>query len=226
LPKNVAVIAIDGPAAAGKTVIGRELAHRLGFKFLDTGLMYRAVGWLARQRNIPSDDQSALGSLARHVQLRWKGQDGDYLLIGEQRLGRELSDDPEVSHWASVVATVSTVRRAMVMLQQSIAAEGSIVMVGRDIGTVVAPGADLKIFMTASVEERARRRWRDLSVQGREVDYDQVLRETRERDDRDSARADSPLVPAGGAITINTDDLSIDQAVDAILQHFKLKAEK
>jgi cytidylate kinase len=225
LPNNVTVIAIDGPSAAGKTVIGRELAHRLGFKYLDTGLMYRAVAWLARQRNIGLDDQSALEDLARNAQLRWEGQDGDQVQIGEQRLGRQLSD-PEVSQWASVVATVPGVRRAMVMQQQSIAAAESIVMVGRDIGTVVAPGADLKIFMTASVEERARRRWQDLSGQGREVDYHQVLQETRERDHRDSTRTDSPLVPAADAITINTDDLSIDQAVEAILQHLKLRAEK
>jgi cytidylate kinase len=225
LPIIVTVIAIDGPSAAGKTVIGRELAHRLGFKYLDTGLMYRAVAWLARQRNIGLDDQSALEDLARNAQLRWEGQDGDQVQIGEQRLGRQLSD-PEVSQWASVVATVPGVRRAMVMQQQSIAAAESIVMVGRDIGTVVAPGADLKIFMTASVEERARRRWQDLSGQGREVDYHQVLQETRERDHRDSTRTDSPLVPAADAITINTDDLSIDQAVEAILQHLKLRAEK
>ncbi|HEU0022009.1 MAG TPA: (d)CMP kinase [Dehalococcoidia bacterium] len=226
MPNNVTVIAIDGPAAAGKTVIGRELAHRLGFKYLDTGLMYRAVGWLARQGNMSLDDQSGLGTLARNARLHWEGQDFDQVMIGDQRLDRELRD-PEVSHWASVVATIPAVRRAMVMLQQSIAAEGSIVMVGRDIGTVVAPGADLKIFMTASVEERARRRWRDLSSRlGREVDYQQVLQETRERDLRDSTRRDSPLVPAEDAITINTDDLSIDQAVDAILQHLKLKAEK
>jgi len=225
LPNNVTVIAIDGPAAAGKTVVGRQLAHRLGFKYLDTGLMYRALGWLAKQRNISADDQSALATLAQNAQIRLEGQDGDQVLIGEQRLGSELSD-PEVSHWASVVATIPAVRRAMVMLQQSIAADGSIVMVGRDIGTVVVPCADLKIFMTASVEERARRRWRDLSEQGREVAYDQVLQDTRERDHRDSTRTDSPLVPAEDAIMIGTDDLSIDQAVDAILQHLKLKAEK
>ena len=198
MPKNVTVIAIDGPAAAGKTVVGRGLAHRLGFKYLDTGLMYRAVGWLARQRNILLDNQSALATLAQDAQIRLEGQDGDQILIGEQRLGGELSD-PEVSHWASVVATIPEVRRAMVRQHQSIAAEESIVMVGRDIGTVVVPDADLKIFMTASVEER---------------------------DHRDSTRGDSPLLPAEDAIIINTDDLSIDQAVDAILQHLKLKAEK
>lgn len=223
MPNNVAVIAIDGPSAAGKTVIGKELARRLGFKYLDTGLMYRAVGWLARQGNISPDNHSALGNLARDAQLSWKGQEGDQVVIGKQRLGPELTD-PEVSHWASVVAAIPAVRRAMVMLQQSIAAEGRIVMVGRDIGTVVAPGAQLKIFMTASVEVRARRRWRDLSAQGREMDYHQVLRDTRQRDHRDSTRKDSPLVPAGDAITINTDELTIDQGVETILRHWKLRA--
>jgi len=224
-PDNVTVIAIDGPAAAGKTVVGRKLANRLGFKYLDTGLMYRAVGWLARHQNISLDHQSALGTLAENAQIRLGGEDGNQVMIGEQLLGGELHES-DISRWASVVATIPAVRRAMVRQQQCIAAADRIVMVGRDIGTVVVPDADLKIFLTASSEVRARRRWWDLSDQGEEADYAQVFQETRERDHRDSTREDSPLVPAKDAITINTDDLSIDQAVDSILQHLKLKAEK
>ena len=224
-PDNVTVIAIDGPVAAGKTVVGRKLANRLGFKYLDTGLMYRAVGWLARQQNISLDHQSTLGTLAETAQIRLGGEDGNQVMIGEKPLGGELHES-DISRWASVVATIPAVRRAMVRQQQCIAAADSIVMVGRDIGTVVVPDADLKIFLTASSEVRARRRLRDLSDQGQETDYAQVFQETRERDHRDSTREDSPLVPAKDAITINTDDFSIDRAVDSILQHLKLKAEK
>ena len=222
---NVIVIAIDGPAAAGKTVVGRELANRLGFKYLDTGLMYRAVGWLARHQNISLDHQSALGILSENVQIRLGGEGGDQVMVGEQLLGAELHES-DISRWASVVATIPAVRRAMVRQQQCLAAADSIVMLGRDIGTVVVPDANLKIFLTASPEVRARRRWRDLSDLGQKVDYGQVFQETRARDHRDLTREDSPLVPAKDAITINTDDLSVGQAVDSILHHLKLKVEK
>jgi cytidylate kinase len=146
-------------------------------------------------------------------------------MVGEQLLSAELHES-DISRWASVVATISAVRWAMVRQQQCLAAADSIVILGRDIGTVVVPDADLKIFLTASSEVRARRRWRDLSDQGQEVDYGQVFQETRARDHRDLTREDSPLVPAKDAITINTDDLSVDQAVDSILHHLKLKVEK
>jgi cytidylate kinase len=217
---GVSVIAIDGPVAAGKTVVGRELARRLGFKYLDTGIMYRAVGWLSRQQGLHPDDEGAIGRLAQNATVRVFGEDGDLVMVGEQQVGPELRT-PEIARYASLVATIPEVRRAMVREQQVMSDEGKIVMVGRDIGTVVLPDADLKIFLTAAVEERARRRWRQLRQEGREVEYEEVLQETRARDRRDSTRADSPLLAAIDAITVETDHLSVEQVADLILEHVR-----
>ncbi len=223
MPRPINVIAIDGPAAAGKTVVGRMLAHRLGFKYLDTGVMYRAIAWLARQKGISLQDATALGDLAESSQFSLEGQDSSRVTVGGQELGEELRA-PEISQLASLVAAVPAVRRAMVQQQQAMAGAENIVMVGRDIGTVVLPQADLKLFMTASVEERARRRWRDLCQQGLEVGLEQVLQETKARDHRDSTREDSPLIPAEDALIVDTEDLSVEQAVDFILEWVKAGA--
>ena len=213
----VSVIAIDGPVAAGKTVVGRKLAQQLGFRYLDTGVMYRAITWLSLQREIPAEDEEALGQLARDNPIRLQGQDSDKVLIGGAQVGPELRD-PSVDRRVSLVSQVSQVRRALVQQQRALAKEGKIVLVGRDIGTVVLPGADLKIFVTASLEERARRRWRDQLAQRTETNYQQVLEETRSRDELDSHRADSPLKPAEDAWQMSTEDLSVDQVVNLILQ--------
>ena len=213
----VSVIAIDGPVAAGKTVVGRELARRLGFKYLDTGIMYRAVGWLARQQAVHIEDEEAVGKLAQSASIRIVGEDSDQVMVGEQPVGPELRS-PDMARYASLVATIPEVRRAMVREQRAMAVAGKIVMVGRDIGTVVLPNADLKVFLTASVEERARRRWREFRREGREVDFSEVLQETRARDRRDSTRADSPLVPAQDAFLVETTDNDVNQVVDLILE--------
>ncbi|MCH8351816.1 MAG: (d)CMP kinase [Chloroflexi bacterium] len=213
----VSVIAIDGPVAAGKTVVGRKLAQQLGFRYLDTGVMYRAITWLSLQREIPAEDEEALGQLARDNPIRLQGQDSDKVLIGGAQVGPELRD-PSVDRRVSLVSQVSQVRRALVQQQRALAKEGKIVLVGRDIGTVVLPGADLKIFVTASLEERARRRWRDQLAQRTETNYQQVLEETRSRDELDSHRADSPLKPAEDAWQMSTEGLSVDQVVNLILQ--------
>jgi CMP/dCMP kinase len=210
----VNVIAIDGPVAAGKTVVGRELARRLGFRFLDTGIMYRAVGWLARQQAVHIEDEEALGKLAQGTSIRIVGEDSNQVIVGERQVGPELRS-PDIARYASLVATIPEVRRAMVREQRAMAVEGKIVMVGRDIGTVVLPNADLKVFLTASVEERARRRWREFR---REVDFSEVLQETRARDHRDSTRADSPLVPAQDAFLVDTTENDVNQVVDLILE--------
>ena len=215
--RRVKVIAIDGPVGAGKTVVGGELARRLGFRCLDTGLMYRAITWLALRCAIPMDDEPALGALANSKPVHLKGQGSDRVLVGGHEVGPELRD-PQVDRNVSLVSRVSLVRRALVRQQRALAREGKIVMVGRDIGTVVLPDADLKVFMVASAEERARRRWRDLQAQGRDLGFQQVLHETKARDELDSHRADSPLVPAKDALLLDTEALSVDQVVGQILQ--------
>ena len=195
---DVNVIAIDGPVAAGKTMVGRELAKRLGLRYLDTGVMYRAITWLAMKNDTPIEDEAALGTLASQTPIRLDGWNSDRVLVDGIRVGPELRE-AQVDHHVSLVSQVSPVRRALVMQQRRMASEGQIVMVGRDIGTVVLPSADMKIYITASSEERARRRWKEFQSQGRKADYQSVLNETRARDELDSQRDDSPLKPAEDA---------------------------
>ena len=213
---HVKVIAIDGPVASGKSVVGRDLAQRLGFKYLDTGMMYRAVTWLALRRSNDIDDQAGLEKLTLENPIDLTGQNGDGIEIGGQRVGAELRD-PSVNSQVSLVSQVSGVRRALVRQQRALAKEGQIVMVGRDIGTVVLPGADLKVYLTASIQHRAQRRWQEMLDQGRDAELDQVVRETEERDRLDSQRADSPLMPAEDAWILDTSELQVDQVVKAIL---------
>ena len=210
MAQNVGVIAIDGPVAAGKTMAGRELAKQLKFRYLDTGIMYRAITWLALKNATSMEDEKALGALAGENPIRLDGWNSDQVLVGGISVGLELRE-AAVDHHVSLVSRVPAVRHALVQQQRAIASHNSIVMVGRDIGTVVLPDA-------ASLEERSLRRWREFQAQGRESDYQWVLDETKARDDVDSQRADSPLIPAEDAWVLNTDGLTGEQVVDLIVQ--------
>ena len=206
-------IAIDGPVASGKTVVGRLLARRLGHGFLDTGIMYRAVTWAALGRGIEIKDDDALSALAESLDMRpGEGDAGGRLFVNGEDVTDFLRETP-VEMGVSRVSTVSGVRTALVEQQRAIAARGPIVMVGRDIGSVVLPDAGVKIFLAASVEVRARRRHRELHKKGLHVDYGQVARDLERRDRLDSGRADSPLRPADDATVIETDDLSVEEIV-------------
>ena len=205
--------------------MGRELARRLGFNYLDTGVMYRAITWLALRRKVSIADETSLGRLAQESTIRLAGHDNSSVLVSGERVGPELWESP-VGHNVSHVAQVPEVRRALVKQQRALAAEGRIVMVGRDIGTVVLPNADLKLFITASAEVRARRRWQELLGQGQDTDFDQVLQETRERDRIDSQRTDSPLIPAEDAVLIETEDLNAEQVTDLIIQQVREQAQQ
>ena len=225
MAESIQVIAIDGPVAAGKTTVGRELARRLGLNYLDTGVMYRAITWLALQRKVSISDEAGLGRLARENAIRLDGPDSSTVLVSGERVGPELWESKVVRN-VSQVARVPAVRRALVEQQRDLAAQGRMVMVGRDIGTVVLPNADLKLFITASVEVRARRRWQELRDQGQDPDFDQVLQETRERDRIDSQRADSPLIPAEDAVLVETDDLSAEQVTSLIIQRVREQTQQ
>ena len=225
---NPGVIAIDGQVAAGKTAVGRELARRLGCPFLDTGIMYRAITWLALQRSVSMDDERGLGDLAEQAAMQLRDLAGRSILVDGRELGPELRSS-EVDDHVSLVARVSDVRREMVRQQRDIADlasrhQGGIVMVGRDIGTVVLPDADLKVFMVASPEVRARRRYDELRAQGQVADYDQILANALSRDRIDSQREDSPLAQAADALLMDTSDLSIDQVVEQIVDLLNLEA--
>jgi cytidylate kinase len=179
--------------------------------------MYRAVTWVALQRGIELGQEASLERLAQGLAMRLvPAQGGDRLLVNGQDITDHLSE-PEVESGVSLVARVPGVRKAMVKHQRAIAGAGPIVMVGRDIGTVVLPAAAVKVYLTASVEVRARRRHQDLQRRGDPVDYAQVVSETVRRDKIDSERADSPLRPAGDAVVIDTDDLGVEELAQKVL---------
>lgn len=212
MPKP-ATIAIDGPVAAGKSAIGSLLAQRLGYRFLDTGAMYRALTWLAIELGIDLEDEKALEELAvgASIELAPEAVTVD---------GRDVTSDirrEDVERGVSLVAKVAGVRRALVAKQRQMSQGGQVVVAGRDIGTVVLPHAELKLYLAASPEERARRRYLELVQRGQEASYDQVLAELKRRDKIDSERALAPLQPAPDAKVINTAGLNIEQVLAEIM---------
>jgi cytidylate kinase len=210
------VIALDGPVAAGKTAVGKLVAQRLKYRFIDTGSMYRAVTWLALEEGVPMEEP-ALAALAQRVRIQVVASpQGTRILVGERDV-TDLLRTARVEDAVSIVSQVLEVRQAMVRQQQEIAREGRIVMAGRDIGTVVAPDARLKVYLTASVQERARRRYEEFRALGRQASYEDVLANLRERDTLDSQRAHSPLKPAEDARIIDTDGKGLEQVVAEVL---------
>ena len=215
MTSNTHMIAIDGPVASGKTVVGRTLAERLGYSFIDTGVMYRAVTWLALNSGTPMDEPESLGRLAVSSPIQLVDGDSAAVRIGGIEVAGELRTR-YVENYVSSVSSVSSVRAAMVAHQRDLAAQQSTVMTGRDIGTVVLPDADLKIYLLASPERRAHRRWQERQEQGNDVDYEDVLAETKRRDSIDSGRENSPLRPASDAWQLDTDRLTVAEVVDSI----------
>jgi len=206
------VIAVDGPAGAGKSSASRALARRLGFGYVDTGAMYRAVGVLAAERGIDADDAAALGRLVAGLDFEL-ARDGERLLIG----GRDLSAAirrPEAGELASRVSTQPVVRQRLVALQRALGAAGGVVMEGRDIGTVVFPDARVKLYLTADPATRAARRVAELRAAAATVDEAALARELAERDRRDAGRAHSPLRPAADAVVLDTTTLTLETVVD------------
>ena len=210
------VVAIDGPAGAGKSTVARQVAEELGFVRVDTGALYRAVGLLALERGISLEAGSALGALAKQLKLAFvEGPGGPRLNVD----GRDREDDlrtPDVAQAASKVSALPEVREALLQVQRKMGADGGVVLEGRDIGTVVFPDAELKVFLTASAEARARRRLRDLEDRGMEANYDKLLREMEERDTRDSSRTHAPLKPAEDAVVVDSTNLTQGEVVALI----------
>lgn len=208
------IIAIDGGAATGKSAVGRRVADKLGLPFVDSGLMYRAVTRLAAERGIDAGDSEAVTELARSVDLKI---DGERIWAD----GVELTEgiyDADQSDALPRVSAIPGVREALVAQQRRLG-EGGVVMAGRDIGTVVFPGADHKVFLTASLDEKVRRRAAQYEKRGEPVDEEAMRHEVEARDRVDTQRAIAPLRPASDAVVIDTDNLVVDQVVDLILRH-------
>ncbi len=216
------VIAIDGPAAAGKSTVGRRVGAHLGYPFLDTGAIYRAMTWAALHRGVDLSDEEALSDLAASVNLDAGPPAADspdpYTIFVEGEDVTRYLRQPEVEAAVSLVSRVAGVREALLGVQRDLAGRNAVVMAGRDIGTVVLPEADLKVYLDASVEERSSRRFTELRARGMDVTEEGVLRDLRRRDRIDSERSVSPLRPATDAHVINTDGLAEDEVIQNVLQ--------
>lgn len=216
------IITLDGPAASGKSTIGRKLADSLGYLFFDTGIMYRAVTWIALQYDLNLQDEDAITQMAQTAQIDIRpasnndGRACDVVIADKDVTWEMRSGDVESN--VSVVSAYVGVRKALSDQQRKIGLRGKVVMVGRDIGTVVLPEADLKIYLDASAEERAKRRYDEIIARGEQADYDDLLKKMIERDHLDSTRSVAPLRPADDAVIINTDEISADQVYERVLE--------
>jgi len=216
------ILALDGPAASGKSTLGRRLADSLGYLFFDTGVMYRAITWIALQRDMDLRDVAVITELAQNAQIDIRPPSKDDgracdVVIGDKDVTWDMRGD-DVDANVSVVSAYAGVRKALSEQQRRIGMRGKVVMVGRDIGTVVLPEADLKIYLDASAEERAKRRYDEMIARGDKADYEEIRRKVIERDHIDSTRAVAPLRPADDAVIIDSDKLSADQVFENVLE--------
>jgi cytidylate kinase len=214
------IIAIDGPAASGKSTVGEKLAADLGYLYFDTGVMYRAVTLAALERLHSVQDEEAVSELAEQIQIDVlppslaDGRLYDVLLDGKDVTW--AIRQPEIDQDVSQVSAYPRVRQAMTVQQRRIGQRGSVIMVGRDIGTVVFPEAELKIYLDASVEERARRRFHEMIQRGQPANYEEILKAMKRRDKMDSSRAIAPLRPAQDAVIVNTDGLDVCEVIKRV----------
>jgi len=212
-------IAIDGPGGSGKSTVARRVAERLGYTYVDTGAMYRAVAYRVLQEGLDPADEEAVTRLAEGLSMHFEQEPaGGQRLIVDGEDVSEVIRTPEVAALSSPVSAIAGVRRRLTALQQQRGRQGGVVMEGRDIQTVVLPEAEVKVFLTASDEERARRRYLELAAQGQEVDLAEVKRSLEARDRRDSERALAPLAKAPDALELVTDGLTIEEEVARILE--------
>ena len=219
---KVQSVAVDGPSGAGKSTMAKKLAERLGFLYVDTGAIYRTVALYAQRRGVDCNDAAQVTALLPQIQIVLR-----HLPDGLQHMfleGEDVTEEirrPQISSCASQVSAIPAVRSFLMETQRALAREHNVIMDGRDIGTVVLPQADVKIFLTAAPEERARRRYAELVERGTDTDYDTVLRELKERDEKDTARAAAPLRQAEDAVLVDTTGLSLEESLSLLLREIE-----
>ncbi len=212
--KETFKIALDGPSGSGKSTLAKNLAKRYGFVYIDTGALYRTIGLFVASRGIASDDAEAIIACLPEIKIEMKLVDGGgRVYLGGKLIGDEIRT-PEISKYASDVSKVPEVRAFLLETQRSIARENNVIMDGRDIGTVILPDAQVKLFVTASIEARAKRRYAELCEKGVETDYESVLNDMKWRDANDSERKIAPAIPAEDAIMFDNSGIGIEETVD------------
>lgn len=216
-------IAIDGPSGTGKSTTAKILAKQLNFIYIDTGAMYRAVGLYCYRNNIDIEDEEKVKSILDNIDINIFYKDGNQEIeLNNEIVSKEIREN-HISHYASVVSQYKDVREKLVYLQQKLASKNSVIMDGRDIGTVVLPNATLKVYLIASDEIRAERRYKELIEKGQVVDYKKILEELKERDYRDSHRENSPLKRAEDAIELDNSNMTIEEVANKIIELFNKK---
>jgi cytidylate kinase len=210
-------IAIDGPAGAGKSTVAKQVARQLGYVYVDTGAMYRAIAWKVLQEGAQNDEQRMIAVAEQTRVTLQPGETVQKVFVDDTEV-TDLIRTPEISNFTSAVATIAEIRKLLVDMQQQMAAQKGIVMDGRDIGTHVLPNAELKLFLTASVEERAQRRYRELTAKNEQVSFEQIKADIAARDHMDETREVSPLVQAPDALRIDSSDLTIEEVVQRMVR--------
>lgn len=223
---NKLIVAVDGPSGVGKSTLGKAIARRLGLLYIDSGAVYRAVGRKALDAGVALEDAAAVAQIARDADIRLEG-DPDHLRVFLD--GRDVTKEirlPDASRASSVVATIAKVREAVVDKLRNMAYASGVVMDGRDIGTKVFPDAQVKIFLEASPDARARRRWNEERERGRDVTIEEIEAELEERDRRDRERAATPLVRAADAILLDTSDMPLDRVIEQALEIIRTRSRE
>lgn len=216
MTEKVPVLTIDGPSGAGKGTVSRLIARRLGWHFLDSGAIYRALAWAVQSRGVALEDERAVAGVAREMELEFRCNERVQVWVDGQEVSDSLYTE-ECGRVASRIAAYPQVRQALLQKQQDFRRPPGLVADGRDMGTVVFPDAPYKVFLDASLEERARRRFLQLKAQGLDVNLDQIIKDLEQRDRRDRERREAPLVPAGDAVIIDSSQLSVDEVMEKIM---------